>query len=141
MTGRRGDWPERLDAVVEAARHRPFAWGTHDCITFAAACIQAVTGVCSIAALQPWHDWHEARAVIRYLDGRQRLRMAIGRIMADHGWPEIAPRQAGRGDLSVAAGDKGIFAAICLGPVLAAPGEEGLALVPASRAIAAWRIG
>lgn len=142
MSARLPDWPERLDAVVEAARHCPFAWGRHDCVTFAAACIWAVCGTNPIAPLDPWDDPHGALAAIRGLaGGRESLQAAISRIMADHGWPEIDPRQAGRGDLCVAAGGKGVFAAICLGPVLAAPAGERLWVVSRARAIAAWRIG
>jgi hypothetical protein len=37
-------WPSRLDAVIQAAATRPFAWGEHDCCTFAADCVEAVTG-------------------------------------------------------------------------------------------------
>jgi hypothetical protein len=126
--------------VVEAARHRPFAWGRHDCVTFAAACIEAVTGRNPIHALDPWHSQEEAGATIRSLAGRQRLQVAIDRIMAEHGWPAIDPRLLGRGDLCLVAGGKGRFAAICLGNTLAAPSEEGLSFFLRESAIAAWRI-
>jgi hypothetical protein len=41
---RREDWLPRLCDVLEAARERPFAWGRHDCCTWALECAQAVTG-------------------------------------------------------------------------------------------------
>lgn len=41
---RRDDWPERLEETIRAAEGRAFAWGAHDCVTFAAACVAAMTG-------------------------------------------------------------------------------------------------
>ena len=38
------DWRARLGAHIAAHRTRPFAYGAHDCATFAAGAVQAVTG-------------------------------------------------------------------------------------------------
>ena len=38
------DWRARLGAHIAAHRTRPFAYGEHDCATFAAGAVQAVTG-------------------------------------------------------------------------------------------------
>ena len=136
------DWPERLDAVVCAARDRAFAWGTHDCITFAAACITAVTGIDPIADVVSWSNRADAATAVRgAAGGRQSLRGAITRTMTARSWPAVDPGAAGRGDLCLVTGGRGHFAAVCLGARLAAPGPVGLVLVPASRALAAWRIG
>ena len=141
------DWPERLDAAIEVARHRPFAWGRQDCVTFAAACIEAVTGVDPIAGLPRWYDRDEAVATIRHASGgRRSLAAAIDRIMTAFGWEGIDPAFLSRGDLCLASGRRGRFATICTGPRLAAPGPSGLAFFPlslacASRVRAAWRIG
>ena len=37
------DWDTRLEAAIAAA-DKPLEWGAHDCCTFAASCIEAVTG-------------------------------------------------------------------------------------------------
>ncbi len=42
---RRTDWPERLTAVMEAARRQPYVLGTHDCLRLACAAVEAQTGV------------------------------------------------------------------------------------------------
>ncbi|MBB4620123.1 DUF6950 family protein, partial [Sphingomonas abaci] len=39
------DWEARLAAYLEPLRARPFAWGRHDCSTFAAGAVEAMTGV------------------------------------------------------------------------------------------------
>ena len=39
------DWEERLAAYLEPLRTRPFEWGAHDCCTFTAGAVEAMTGV------------------------------------------------------------------------------------------------
>lgn len=41
---RREGWERRLADTIEAARGRAWAWGAHDCVSFALACIEAQTG-------------------------------------------------------------------------------------------------
>jgi len=42
---RRTDWPERLVAVMEAARNKPYVLGTHDCLRLACSAVEALSGV------------------------------------------------------------------------------------------------
>lgn len=37
-------WELRLGGVFDQWRDAPFEWGTHDCVLFAARCVEAVTG-------------------------------------------------------------------------------------------------
>ena len=41
---RPADWPERLAEELRDARTRAFAWGTHDCFTWAAGVVQRLGG-------------------------------------------------------------------------------------------------
>jgi hypothetical protein len=43
-------WRTALFAVVTDAMGRPFKWGSNDCVTFAAGCIQAQIGIDRLAA-------------------------------------------------------------------------------------------
>ena len=80
--GRRGsamrlpDWQSRLAAVMREAQARPFAWGSHDCATFAATCVVAVTGVDRIADVRAARQ-SELQAA-RLLERLGGLRAAIG---------------------------------------------------------------
>lgn len=137
------DWPERLDMAIDAARQRPFEWGAHDCVTFAAACIQAVTGTDPIADLRGWDSRDQAGDRVAQLSGRRHsgLQSAIAIIFARYGWPEITPRRAGRGDICLVAVGQGRLTAVCLGAQLAAPGPRRLQHLPLTQALATWRIG
>ncbi len=41
---KRGGWEERLGAVITQRANWPFMWRDHDCVSFGAACYEAVTG-------------------------------------------------------------------------------------------------
>ena len=90
------DWDERLFAVVEAHDGIAFAWGRADCCTFAAACVEAVTGT------RPYPD--EVGRYRGLAGSRRRLRARGFTSIADGVaalFPEIAPVMAGRGDLGI----------------------------------------
>lgn len=135
------DWPERLDAVIESARHRPFIWGQHDCCLFVADAVAAITGV-DFAS-----DWRDQYGDV--IDARQLIRKCGFRSFTDlvsvlcqaSGWPEITPARAGRGDVCILILDSTEHLCLCTGAHLAVPGDQGLVFYPRSLAQRAWRIG
>jgi hypothetical protein len=140
VSGRLPDWERRLAAVLHAARDRPFAVAVHDCGTFAADAVAAVTGRDPLAAL---------RARYRAEAGRQDFAgwsaVAVLRgLAATHGWQRLPWRLARRGDLALVRGADGAACAAVVdlsGRSLAAPGQDCLARFPLDRAAACWRIG
>lgn len=113
---RKPDWEARLAAYLEPLRARPFAWGTHDCCTFASGAVEAVTDV---------DPMPEFRGKYRSAAGASRALRTIGagdlaRTLDAKFNPVPAPL-AQRGDIVMHDGLLGI----CLGPVLVAVGREG----------------
>lgn len=135
---RREDWPESLNALIEARTAVPFRWGTHDCVTLAADCIEAMTGTDPLADLRGrWASEEEAAAELAELGGLVRaVRERFGRA--------VPPYQARRGDLviiEVAIDGMPVRAlGICLGTFAAVPGPDGLQWPNMADALAAWRI-
>jgi len=134
------DWPERLDRVVEAARHSTFAWGRVDCCLFAADAVAAVTRVDPAA---PWRgtyaDAHTATRLLARLGGLEATAAGVAR---RHGWPAVPPAFLGRGDVAVVRLDDGRPAlAVCLGAALVLPAARGLATLECDRVLTGWRIG
>lgn len=124
-------WPEALSAYLDERRDMPFAWGTNDCCAFAADAVQAVTGE---RPLLPAYE--SERDALRLLRDRS-LRERVGDVFG----AEIAPAFARRGDLAVfMQDDERETLAVCVGDYLAAPGPDGMLLVPRAAAIAAWRV-
>ncbi len=129
-------WERRLAEAIEAARARPFAWGSHDCAIWAFDLRRDLTGGADVAAL-----WR----------GRYRTALGAARMMRRLGWPslEAAGRAllgepvpsvhlARRGDLLLAG--TGLGFGICLGARAAGIAPAGLTFAPLAACTLAWRI-
>ena len=131
---RNAHWPLKLDAAIEAARKKPFAWGEHDCCLWAANVVRDLVGV-DFAA--------EYRG--RYSDPRGALEQ-----LAAHGGMEtiatgalgdpIPAKMAQRGDVVLVTSEGRPALAICAGATAAAPGQDALVFVPMAQWVKAWRV-
>ena len=129
------DWPERLALTIERARAVSFAWGTADCVNFAAACVHAVTGA---DVLWPFRGgWSSALGAERILRRRGGLVPAVSSV--------LGPGQQGsaliqRGDVLLV-GIERPWLAVCDGPRWWAPTRAGLVSGPAAAAGVFWPVG
>ncbi|MDG4650122.1 hypothetical protein P6F26_16865 [Roseibacterium sp. SDUM158017] len=128
------DWPERLDAAVADARRNSFAWGSHDCATWACDTAAAITGTNSHA--EAWRGRYSTAAgsvrVMRKLGWRD-----LGELGDSLFGGRIPVLMAGRGDLALVDGALGVVA----GQSVAVLAEDGVLMMPLRDADAAWRIG
>lgn len=125
------NWPRVLDEYVQAARCRPFAWGVHDCCTFAAGAVQAITG--RVIELPSYVGVRQALRALRARDGLMEAVSAQLGLMR-------APCHAKRGDALLLRQAGRDVLAVSLGHAWAAPGADGLVFGPAAEAVAAWRV-
>ena len=129
-------WERLLAAAIDTARTKPFAWGTHDCPTFAFETRTALTDGDDTAAL-----WR----------GRYSTALGGQRVMRRLGWTSLekmgrallgAPRTtvllAGRGDIVLA--DSGLGFGICTGVSAVGMAPEGLVTVPLTSCRLAWAV-
>ena len=134
---RREGWPERLTAMVEAARDLPFAWGSHDCCTFAARWVESERGVSILApfahARGAWASALEAARIVRDAGG-------LSAIVTEQLGASIAPAQAMRGDVVRVEIEGRESLAVVLGETAAAPGEAGIAFAPMARWLEGWEV-
>ena len=131
-------WEQRLDALIEAARDRPYVLGEHDCFRVACAVIEALTGV------DRWPEWAG-----RYSTKREALVLlaqygssfeAAGDRFFDS--PRMDWKLARRGDIvALATPDGEKHLGVVLDHRAAFLGVGGLSWFPASAALCAWRIG
>lgn len=130
---RREGWERALAEAIEAARHRPFAWGVHDCATWAADVRRAMTG--SDAAARWRGRYHTARGAARTirLTGAASLVEAAGREL---GSPLASPLLAQRGDIV----SDGAALGVCTGAEAAFLSADGLAFRPLIDCTMAWRV-
>lgn len=127
---RREDWPERLSAYVEAAKERPFCYGAHDCATFAAGAVEAVTGDNPMAEVAAY----ERKGAAAYMRG------GLHKLAAKHLGQEVAPLFVRRGDVVGFTWEGRQTLGVCLGAVIAATGPHGLVFLPLATASKAWRV-
>jgi hypothetical protein len=130
-------WPERLAGYVASHVSTPFVWGSHDCVTFAAGAVQAVT--LQRPRMPQWSDVHDALRQLRAAGGLVAAVESAG--LADLARPALALR----GDVLLIDGPPPLvrrpFLAVCIGHAWAAPGPTGLAYGPRSAATRGWRVG
>ncbi len=110
------DWDARLAAYLEPLRLRAFAWGSHDCCTFTAGAVEAMTGIDPIPEFRgAYDDAIGAARALRTL-GQGTLAATLDRKFA-----AIAPALAQRGDIVMTGGLLGI----CWGSFVMVVGREG----------------
>jgi Domain of unknown function (DUF6950) len=130
------DWQARLAAHFARGRRGPFAYGSHDCATFAAGAIEAVTGQ------NPLQELGLRYTTLR--DGLRGLSRAgyLEPVAFVRGtYPEIAPALARVGDLAVLDTPEGPALGVVAGAVVLAPRvPSGLASRPLTSAVTAFRI-
>ena len=138
LTSRRRlpDWPQRLDALVQSKLAQPFAWGSHDCCTWPADVVQAITGEDPIASYRGRYATEdEAEAVLT--DG---LEAEVAKCMAAFGAPECPPRFAQRGDWALCRVGNELLGGAVVGSVVMVPGMARLYAVPMGRVVRAWAV-
>jgi hypothetical protein len=130
---RHAEWPTHLNAAVSAARARPFHWRGHNCATFAADCVQAMTG----AALHGCFA-ELMKSGRRAIANAEHLEDHADRILGFERRVPVVLAQ--RGDVVLVRVEPGPALAVCMGVSAAAVGPSGLAFVPMGAALCAWRI-
>jgi hypothetical protein len=124
------DWPKRLDAAIEDARKKSFAWGGHDCALFAADVVKAITGE-DFAA--PWRGRYESAVqAMRRLRPHGGLPGLVTQLLGE----PVKPEQARRGDVVLKSGALGI----CLGAKCAFTGLDGLVFVTLKECELVWHV-
>ena len=131
---RREDWPEALHALVDLRAGMPFAWGYQDCCAFAAAAVEAMTGIDPMADLRGYHSRETAEAILAAQGGLEAA------VTARLGEP-VGTALARRGDVVLVDVARVSALGICLGDFAAAPGPRGLEWVDRAFWRAAWRVG
>jgi hypothetical protein len=128
-------WELRLAAVVEAARLRPFDWRSHNCVLFAASCVEAVTGNNPAAGRRPVKRGKSAAYAA--LDAAAPDVEAAATLFL--GEPRN-PLLAQRGDVVSLDTPMGVALAVCLGARCAHPSPDGLEFRPLTQARQSWRV-
>lgn len=124
----------RLALFTEGRRLTPYAWGTNDCVTFAADAVWAITGVDPIADIRgTWASEEEALSVLESKGGLVAACDAL--------FERIDKNYAQHGDLCmVRDANRQPSLAVCIGAYAAAPGMEEMLMTSMAEVRLAWRV-
>ncbi len=137
-------WQERLNGYIESKRHVPFAWGTHDCGSFFAHAVEAVTGTLPAKEiLGTYTDEAGALAAIQKATGKEDRAECMLSLPEALGFKAVPVRLAQRGDIVLV--DNGLggtaFGIVSLDARLAvSPGRKGISFTDMKDALAAWSV-
>ena len=120
-----------LKAYLAAARRVPFAWGTHDCYTFARDWIEQRTGK------RVEVSYTDAMSAARFIAEQGGMLNAVTNAL---GSPLERPQTARRGDVALVVIEERQCLGIVDGEHVFGPGENGLMAVARKQIIAAWRV-
>ena len=127
-------WQIFYGQITEAYQHKPFKWGEHDCILWAANVVRALTGEDYGAEWRGTYDSAlSAARLINELGGAEAL---VTRFLGE----PIPVLMANVGDVLLLKQGDWDMLAICNGQTMLAPGEHGLAVHETASALKAWRV-
>lgn len=125
---------EALIDFIDGHRLTPFAWGRHDCVTFAAGAVKAATGIPILKSIKS--RWRSQRAALALIDSYGGLASAVDSLLSP-----ISPAMARRGDVAAITLENGGHRLMVVeGDYLVGPGPEGLIRQPRSEAVLAWSV-
>lgn len=129
---RRDDWLDRLWAEVDACASLSFEYGTHDCCTFVARAVEAMTGDPLVAPLA--ERYHDKRSALQFIAAEGGLVQAVSVFLGqpEEGWPR-------RGDVALVETEDGPGVGVCVGEQVACA-HDGVAFRPATFTTV-WRVG
>lgn len=130
-------WERRVDAVLEAARHRPYVLGAHDCFRVACRVIEAVVGLDCWPQFEGYTTRRQALARLAQVG---RSFEAAGDVF--FGAPAIDVRLARRADICCVQtldGEKHL--GVCLGAQVALCAPQGWIVAQTLACLCAWRVG
>jgi hypothetical protein len=130
-------WPLKLSRFLRARRDMPFAWGSNDCLMFAADAVKEITGIDLALRWRGTYSTEEEAATI--LAGYGGVSGLISLALGHNGTRNVMT--AKRGDVAMIKTDQGEMAAIVddSGARIAVPMSDKMTIVrfPLEKA---WRV-
>lgn len=135
---RKSNWPALLSLFLQEKQTQPFDWQHNNCCFFASDWICILTGIDPAADLRPLVI--DAATAKKVLISHGGVELIAQDRCSDHGWPEINPALAQRGDVATVDTDHGPALGVVFGRQVAYAGLDGVAMVPLAETKRAWRI-
>lgn len=136
------DWQSRFSAVLKEYRQSPFVWGEHDCCLFAADMIRAMTGLDPAESFRGRYTTAIEAFVVIEQSGADSFVELVSQVCEQHGFPDIDPAFAQRGDIGITNGPPfGDNLGVCIGQKFAFLGESQMLYKDHAAISKSWRVG
>lgn len=138
------DWVSRFEKVLNEAKEKKPDWADHNCCTFAADCVFAITGIDAMAEYRgKFKTKKQAFALLRKVSGGG-VNKAGEKFSKENGLKEVKPTYAKRGDLVIAVNEdkEEVFGIIDLSGryAIGIHPVKGIAYEPLAKVTKAWNI-
>jgi hypothetical protein len=136
-------WADRLRNYLLAQQDTPFAYGSFDCLSFAAGAVEALTGINIMARFRGTYTTHlGAMRIAHRVYGCRTVPDVLAAMMQEQGWSEVPPTFAQRGDVVLVAINDDLVVGIMHpnGREAVITTNQGLWRVPLSSVRRAWKI-
>ena len=130
---RKLDWQLAFEKCVAENFSKPFKWGEHDCVLWAANAALAITG--SDPALEFRDEYSSPIGAARILKEAGGMEALVSKK-----FESILPAFANVGDILMVMQEGQPMLAVCNGETMLATGLEGLVALPTLSAVKAWRV-
>jgi|TARA_R110002153_G_scaffold92173_1_gene224000 hypothetical protein len=138
MANRLPDWEERYHAFMIENKDRDFQWGEWDCVKFADAAFEAMTGEALIPPELEWHDEASANEAIKSYGKTLLKSLAKGTKLK--GLKVIQKQYIAKGDIVVFEVDGKQVTGVCDGYAIISPSDGGYSFKDNDLAIKVFRI-
>jgi len=132
------DWEIRYHAFMVENKDRDFQWGEWDCVKFADAAFEAMTGKDLIPPELEWHDEESAQKAIKSYGNTLLKSMIKGTKIK--GLSVIDKQYISKGDIVVFEVDKKEVTGVCDGYAIVSPSDNGYSFRENDLAIKVFRI-
>lgn len=130
---RKLDWQLSFEKCVAENLSKPFKWGEHDCVLWAANAALAITG--SDPAAEYRNEYSSPLGAARILKDGGGMESLVSKK-----FKPISPAFANVGDILMVMQEGQPMLAVCNGETMLATGLEGLVALPTLSAVKAWRV-
>lgn len=137
MVARIQDWPTSFAAFLSRKSREPFAWGTNDCVMFAADAVLAITGDDPCAKFRGKYKTAKGAATLMRKHGG--LSSAVHAAVDALGFQKVSPFFAQRGDIALAETINGLTVIVRASNDWVGPGADGSERV-LTLPLAAWAV-
>ena len=132
---RKANWQELLQDEFFIHRNSEFVWGSNDCATFSAKCVERMTGYPMSLRMKEKFSWTNKREALKLMASRAFLDMTSDVL----GVP-AAGAHCTAGDVMLVRSEQWLLLGMHEGHFVISVSEDGIAKVPLENAVCGWRI-